>query len=161
MITYNINEMFGIQAGLLYNYYSSVILLDNISMKRNGTWKQNKSVAQYIDLPLRFQYNAILTDEMTVHLFAGPNFNYALSRVVNFERYTNNKINAGYPHTLKDYYSSSSYFKPFDVQFGLGASIQYLKYSLIVNYDWGLLDKDKSFIKFKENNIKVGVAYTF
>lgn len=161
MITFNINESFGIQAGLLYNYYASSYLLDAVSLKKLGTYKQNSSTAQYVELPLRFQYSAVLTDEITARVFAGPNFSYALNRKTYFERYKDHEIQAGYPSLLKDYYSPSSYFSHFDAQFGIGASIQYLKYSIYGTYDWGLLDRDKSSLKYKENNIKIGLAYTF
>lgn len=160
MITYNINEVLGIQTGILYNYNATNNILINLK-KTEGNWNQNRAETQSIDIPLRLKYSVPLTDEIFVHLLAGPNLNYGLTYKVYEEKYADNKMLTGYPKLIKDYYSTTSNFSRFDLQFGIGAGIQYSHYSLTGGYDWGLLDRDKSTKKLKINNIKIGIAYTF
>lgn len=161
IFTYYINEMFGIQAGILYDYYSGANLLTGASTKKlTGNWNENNTKAQYLNLPIRFQYSVPVLDDFNFHLFGGPNLNFGLNRKVYDARYASNQLLSGYPKPLKDYYSSSLY-SPLDVQFGIGAAMQYFHYSLRVTYDWGILNRAKSYGTFKANNLKIGVAYTF
>lgn len=160
IISYNINETLGIQTGLLYNYFTNKRVLDSESIKATGTWRQNNTKAQYIDLPLRFQYSISLADDFYIRLLAGPNFNYGLNKQFFFERYAENKLQSGYPQLMLDYYKSANYSR-FDLQFGIGVAVQYYSFSIRAGYDWGLLDRDKTTNSFKANDIKLGIAYTF
>ena len=160
LITFNLNEALGIQTGVLYNYTAAHNILINLR-EATGNWIQNRAETQSIDVPVRLQYTLTLTDEVLIHLMAGPNFNYGLSYTVQKEDYANNQMSAGYPKLIKDYYASSLNNSRFDAQFGIGLGIQYLHYSLTAGYDWGLLDRDPTSGKFKTNSIKIGLAYTF
>lgn len=161
MMTFNFNESFGIQSGLQYNFFSATYLLDTESLKKGGTYKQHQTQSQYLDIPLRLQYRVPLTDELSACVFGGPNFSNALSRKTFIERFQDHTMMSAYPQLVKDFYTSDNTYSPLDVQFGVGATLQYLKYSISVSYDWGLTDKDKSVSKYKENNIKISFAYTF
>lgn len=161
MITFNINESFGIQASALYNYYATKkILIDTRSSGINNI-VQERINAQYLDLPIRFQYKVTLTDDISALVFAGPSLNYGLDQKIFHEEFSDNTLIQSRYEVLGDFYSNSSRYSSLDVKFGIGASIQYLKYSIYGSYDWGLLDRDKSSLKYKENNIKIGLAYTF
>ncbi len=161
IISYNINETLGIQTGLLYNYFSKKSVLDSESIKATGTWRQNNTNAQYLDLPLRFQYSISLADDFYIRLLAGPNFNYGLKKQFFFERYADNKLISGYPELKIDYYNNNPNYSRFDLQFGIGVAVQYYGFSIRAGYDWGLLDRDKTTNSFKANDIKLGIAYTF
>ena len=161
MMTFNINESFGIQASLLYNYYTTKKIIKDYRDAGENNIDQKRIIAQYIDIPIKFQYKAILTDDINAYINAGPNLNYGLTQKVYYESFRDNQIVVTESNTTDDYYANSTRHLPFDLKFGVGVSLQYLKYSIYGTYDWGLLDRDKSSLKYKENNIKIGIAYTF
>lgn len=162
IVKFKINETFGIQTGILYNYYSATNLMSSLSVKNlTGVWTQFRNTSQYLDFPIKMSYTVPLADEFSIDLLVGPNLNVGLNRKVYYDSYADNKLLVGYPHIVKDYYSQTSDILPLDVQFGIGAAIYYNHFSVRAGYDWGLLDRDKSANTLKGNNIKIGLAYTF
>lgn len=158
IISYNINETIGIQSGLLYNYssgiYKEAVVLDS--------WRQYKTKFQSIDLPLRAQYSIGLADDFFLKLLIGPNFNFGLNRVTDYEVIKDKQVIyvANVSSKGENIYNNSNYSR-FDVQFGIGVAVQYYGFSIRAGYDWGLLDRDKTTNSFKANDIKLGIAYTF
>ncbi|VBB48034.1 hypothetical protein TRIP_D440052 [uncultured Paludibacter sp.] len=158
IMNFKIDEMFGIQTGLLYNYFNSInkynVVLNN--------WSQSNTTAHYFDLPLRLQYTVPLADDFYVHVLAGPNFNYGINKHMNIERVVNKKVVDDLTEKGENIYANKNEYSPLDLQFGIGVAVQYYHFSVRAGYDWGLTDRNTtSSTSFKANDIKLGIAYTF
>lgn len=160
VLTYNIKEQIGVQTGILYNYYNTVV--SKITVGTSGTWKQNRIIGQGIDIPLRAIYSLPLADDLIVQFGAGPNFNYALSKLQQKENYVDSKIVSSLTDKGTSIYASPSDFNRLDTQLGLSLGIKYTGISLKASYDLGFFDRDKtSSGSYRENNIKISLGYTF
>lgn len=157
-VNLKINESWGVHTGLLYSYFQKVnkyaVVLDN--------WRQSNTKAQFIDLPVRLQFTYPLADDFSLHLLAGPNLNYGLNKHVNSEIVVNKDIVSSMTVKGDNIFADHNTYSPLDLQFGVGVAVQYYKISVQAGYDWGLLDRNiTSSDKFKTNEIKLGIAYTF
>ncbi|MFV0391236.1 MAG: outer membrane beta-barrel protein [Paludibacteraceae bacterium] len=143
-----------LQYGLLYNY----LTLDKSILSQNI-----KLTSHALDLPVRVKASIPFGDGLGLFLFAGPNFNYTVAEVIdiNDSRYkpvgqSNESIYTWVDGNDKKLYA------PFDVQLGAGAGLQFKGLSVRFSYDFGMLDKDNSDNGvWKNNDMKIGLAYTF
>ncbi len=159
-LTYNINELIGIQTGLLYNSTSGITVPQGqIHLKELGTWRQTKTIFDALDIPIRMVYSYMLAEEFYVHLFLGPNFNWGLNSQENIEYFANNnkwKTDKGINIYKTEDYSS------LDLQFGAGVGLQWKGIGIRATYDWGLLNRTSlPNMTYKANDLKITISYKF
>ncbi len=160
LLTYNINDRFGVQTGLLYSSASGVrVPQDQVHIKKLGTWHQTKTEFDALDIPLRVIYSYMLAEEFYIQLFLGPNFNWGLNRKENTEYFTNDKkykTNIG-----KNIYKTDNYSQ-LDMQIGGGIGLQWKGIGLSFTYDWGLLNRTSlPNMTYKANDLKLTISYKF
>ncbi|MGC3977076.1 MAG: porin family protein [Paludibacteraceae bacterium] len=158
VVNFNINEALAFHTGLLYNYFKStqkiIIVLNN--------WTQYKTYTHQLDMPLRLQYSIPLADDLQVRLLAGPSLDFALNKYVNKEIVVDKKVVEKLTEKGDNLYSDHNTYSPLDLQFGIGVALHYYHFSVMAGYDWGLLDRNISTsYKFRANDIKLSIAYTF
>lgn len=157
VLNLNINEMFGFQTGLLYNYYNSKV----VSYKVLQNWKQANITLQGVDIPFRFKYTAPVAEDLYAEVFAGPNVNLAISKTTDTQYVVNGSVSDNLTEKGDNIYATKDY-QIFDLQFGAGAGIRYLNFKLSTEYNWGIFNRTlKDNKTFRANDIKVGLAYYF
>lgn len=162
VLKFNFSEQVGIQTGLLFNYFSGVnIESSQLKLKNTmGIWRQDRSKLTAFDLPLRFMYSFPLADELNLLVFAGPNLNYAVSKVTQTENFVNNKLTTKTEGT--NIYQAPSDFNSLDFQMGAGIGVQFMGLFLRGGYDWGILNRTTlTDAKLRSNDLKVSLGYTF
>ncbi|MFV0391237.1 MAG: porin family protein [Paludibacteraceae bacterium] len=162
LLKLNINEMIGIQTGLLFNHFGGVnIDASQLALKKSsGNWYQSKTTLNTFDLPIRVVYSLTLAEGLNVLLFAGPNLNYAINKVSTTEYYVSNNLNRS--DVENNIYESPSNFNALDLQMGVGVGIRYYGASIRAGYDWGLLNRTTyDNATLRSNDIKVTLGYTF
>lgn len=158
VLNLNINEMFGFQTGLLYNYYNTK---NKTTPLLNGWWHQTNITLQSVDLPVRFKYTAPVAEDLYAEVFAGPNLNFAISKKTNVEQVADGAVVDNLTVYGDNIYATKDY-QIFDLQFGAGAGIRYLNFKLSAEYNWGIFNRTlKDNKTFRANDIKVGLAYYF
>ena len=161
ILKFNFDEQMSFQTGLLFNYFSGIdINSSQLALKKLGTWHQEKTKLMAFDMPLRVMYSMSLADEFSVFLFAGPNLNYSLSKIITSENFVDNKLTT--TSEGANIYQSPSNYNALDLQMGAGMGVQFKGVSLRGGYDWGILNRtilDKAILR--TNDVKVSIAYTF
>lgn len=152
-LTYNlpIQGAVSLQYGLLYNYLTT----------KNDYWgvANSTAIAHRLDLPVRLAATFPLSDAVSAFIFGGPNFNYALSQTTKVSSSLGSAETANiYSYEMTD---GKKRYSPFDLQLGAGAGLQFNKLSVRFSYDFGMLDRDNSDAVWKNNDMKVGLAYNF
>ena len=140
-----------LQYGLLYNYLTT----------KNDYWgiANSTTTAHRLDLPVRVAATFPLSGTMSAFIFGGPNFNYALSQKTKVETSLGSAETASiYKSEMTD---GEKRYSPFDLQLGAGAGLKFNQLSVRFSYDWGMLDRDNSDAIWKNNDMKVGIAYNF
>ncbi|NLI73122.1 MAG: PorT family protein [Bacteroidales bacterium] len=143
-----------LQYGLFYNY---------LTASKNILTKDIKVTSHSLDLPVRVKAAFPFASGFSAFVFAGPNFNYAAAELIDVGD-TRFKLPGQKNESIYTWVDlqDEKMFAPFDLQLGAGAGVQYNGISLRFSYDFGLLDKDKSEGGvWKNNDMKVGLAYTF
>lgn len=149
-----------LQYGLLYNY-----MVKESTGTFVGITGTSKTTAHRLDLPVRVAAAFPFGNGISAFVFGGPNFNFGISQVT-----TGSAdfwgLGTAYAEGENIYKLEMSdgkkRFSPFDLQLGAGAGIQFNQLSLRFSYDWGMLDRDNSEnVVWKNNDIKIGVAYNF
>lgn len=162
VLKFNFSEQVGIQTGLLFNYFSGVDLLSSSALKKTGVWNQNRIKLTAFDLPLKIMYSMPLADEFYLQIFAGPNFNYSINKVTDYEAYSDNKLNVNLSKKGTNIYQAPSDFNSLDFQMGAGIGVQFMGLFLRGGYDWGILNRTTlDNAKLRSNDLKVSVGYTF
>lgn len=148
-VSYNfpINENMGVAPGIYYSY----------TRKSNARcWGQYifysgaKIQEHYLDFPVYFNYRHDFTENISARAFAGPTFALGLSSSIEYDGKTYNGYEEDYSR--------------FDAMLGGGISVEFnKKYSVLVGYDFGLLDKNKEYggPNHKRNKFYVGISYMF
>ncbi len=145
-----------LQYGLLYNYLTG----------NQGYFEvaDVTTTAHRLDLPVRLAATFPLSGAVKAFVFAGPNFNYALSQVtkgsVSLAAFTTGSVESEniYKYEMTD---GKKLYSPFDLQLGAGAGLKFNQMSVRFSYDWGMLDRNNSDGVWKNNDMKIGVAYHF
>ncbi len=158
----NVDEQFSFQTGLLFNYFSTVTIdrYQQYLKKAEGTWKQNRTKLMAFDLPFRATYSAALAEDFYFFVFAGPNLNYSVNKVVTLENYSNRKLLSS--TSSENIYQKPSNYNAFDLQLGAGLGVQWMGVSIRGSYDWGVLNRtiiEKTALR--SNDLKVTLGYTF
>ncbi len=161
-LKFNIEEQFGLQTGVFFNYFSTVSIdrAQQAMKKATGIWSQNKTNLMSFDIPFRFMYSAPLAEDFYFFIFAGPNLNYSINKITTEEIYVDKKLRTSI--TGVNIYQKPSSFKPFDLQLGAGLGVQWLRVSLRGSFDWGILNR--TIIEnttLRSNDIKVSLGYSF
>jgi opacity protein-like surface antigen len=143
-----------LQYGLFYNY---------LTANKNVLGADVKITSHAIDLPVRVKAHFPFGNGLGAFVFAGPNFNYVAAELIDIdgERFTMPGQQNESVYTWKDG-DDKKYYSPFDLQLGAGAGLQFQGLSVRFSYDFGMLDKDNSENGiWKNNDMKIGIAYTF
>ncbi|MBP1663248.1 MAG: hypothetical protein H6Q19_388 [Bacteroidetes bacterium] len=147
-----------LQYALLYNYLTRT---DEASIL--GQTVKTTTTAHMLDLPVRIAANFPTNNGLGVFIFAGPNFNYALSQKTKAS--TSGILEGSYDtdniYTL-EMTNGKKMYSPFDLQLGVGGGIKYKSISLSASYDWGMLDRDNTDNGvWKNNDLKISLGYNF
>lgn len=140
-----------LQYGLLYNYLTT----------NNDYWgiANSSTTAHRLDLPVRVAVEFPLGGTVSAFVFGGPNFNYALYQATKLESTLGSvETNSIYKLEMTD---GKKLYTPFDLQLGAGAGLKFNQLSVRFSYDWGMLDRNNSDAIWKNNDMKVGIAYHF
>ena len=140
-----------LQYGLLYNYLTT----------NNDYWgiANSSTTAHRLDLPVRLAVDFPLGGTVSAFVFGGPNFNYALSQSTKVESGLGSlETNNIYKIEMSN---GKKHYSPFDLQLGAGAGLKFNQLSVRFSYDWGMLDRNNSDAIWKNNDMKVGIAYHF
>ena len=140
-----------LQYGLLYNYLTT--------KKEYWGIANSTTTAHRLDLPVRIAATFPLSGAISAFVFGGPNFNYALSQTTKLESSLGSAESTNiYKIEMSD---GKKHYSPFDLQLGAGAGLQFNQLSLRFSYDWGMLDRNNGPGVWKNNDMKVGIAYNF
>lgn len=134
-----------LQYGLLYNLNMKSKSTTILGVKNSASYKKHS-----LDIPVRVAA-AFPLNNITISIFAGPNFNIGLA--------STGTVEVGSIKKSSNLYDNKDLSR-FDLQLGGGASIQYNNIGLRFSYDFGMLNRYKD-IDSKENNLKVGLFYNF
>ena len=181
----SIQGPFSLQYGLLYTYLTAkndYQLEEEVTTPRGNrldlplrvaasgfvTNSSSTITAHRLDLPVRLAATFPLGNGISAFVFGGPNFNFGISQVQTNLSYSNDYWGMRYETNGEDenFYKiemedGKKRFSPFDIQLGAGAGLQFNQLSLRFSYDWGMLDRDNSAGVWKNNDMKVGIAYNF
>ncbi len=122
----------GISYGLNYSF-----LADQTPFVKatNGLYSTaEKSIAQYIDLPIGLQYKLSIAQELYLVFNVGPTLSYGITNDTESVQKILDRENV----TNKNKYDN--YYQRFDILLGGSIGIQYKKYQIRGGYDWGLLN---------------------
>lgn len=127
----------------------------------------------FINIPALFRYTYDISDDFKVFAFTGPKFVIGLAAIEKYKedgyKETVNLYNGkwkstedGETETGTD--SDFAMLSRFDVQWGLGAGVQFRSVSFKLGYDWGLMNRlkgDTDGVTCKRSQFYVGVGFNF
>ena len=138
----------GLKGSLLTDTHTTTIL---------GVSGTTKTTEIYLGIPVQFNYNYALSNDLKLFALAGPTFSLGLSSKSKFTNNVNDDV------TITDNYPDDGDYKKFNVLLGVAVGVDVMSTIRIkAGYDIGLLDRDgRDDYKVNDAQWYVGVAYLF